>query len=126
MSRLAYATARHLGHLSAPGVASRVVWHHAMQPLSSEAGGSSSCWVHEVTPRDGLQNESALLSTKDKVALVEQLAAAGADSIEVTSFVKASLVPALADGPKQGSIVGVWLDRVVDAHGPPTTMHALS
>lgn len=53
--------------------------------------------VHEVAPRDGLQNERALLPTAAKLALVRRLARSGAASVEVTSFVRPDAVPALAD-----------------------------
>jgi hydroxymethylglutaryl-CoA lyase len=51
----------------------------------------------EVAPRDGLQNESTLLDTATKVALIERAIAAGARRIEATSFVHPKLVPAMAD-----------------------------
>jgi hydroxymethylglutaryl-CoA lyase len=51
----------------------------------------------EVGPRDGLQNEKTLITTKDKLALVEKTIAAGARRIEVTSFVNPKRVPQMAD-----------------------------
>ncbi|MCH7629685.1 MAG: hydroxymethylglutaryl-CoA lyase [Proteobacteria bacterium] len=51
----------------------------------------------EVAPRDGLQNEKSLISTADKIALVERAIAAGARRIEVTSFVNPKAVPQMAD-----------------------------
>ncbi len=51
----------------------------------------------EVGPRDGLQNESAPVSTADKVALVHKLQDAGCREIEVTSFVSPKWVPQMAD-----------------------------
>ena len=53
--------------------------------------------VVEVGPRDGLQNEAVILSTDDKVRLVELLAASGLADIEVSSFVSPKRVPQLAD-----------------------------
>jgi hydroxymethylglutaryl-CoA lyase len=53
--------------------------------------------VVEVAPRDGLQNEAAILPADAKVALVEELAAAGLPVVEVTSFVSPRAVPQLAD-----------------------------
>jgi hydroxymethylglutaryl-CoA lyase len=53
--------------------------------------------VVEVGPRDGLQNESAIVSTDDKVRFIELLAEAGYSDIEVTSFVSPKRVPQLAD-----------------------------
>jgi hydroxymethylglutaryl-CoA lyase len=55
--------------------------------------------LHEVSPRDGLQNEPETLSTDAKVGLVERLVAAGLTDIEVTSFVRPTWIPQLADGP---------------------------
>ena len=54
--------------------------------------------VYEVGPRDGLQNESRPIATADKVALIDQLTAAGLRHIEVGSFVNPRWIPQLADG----------------------------
>ena len=51
----------------------------------------------EVGPRDGLQNEAAPVATRDKIALVQRLQAAGCREIEVTSFVSPKWVPQMAD-----------------------------
>ena len=53
--------------------------------------------VVEVGPRDGLQNEAAVVPTEDKVRFVEMLADAGFADIEVSSFVSPGRVPQLAD-----------------------------
>lgn len=53
--------------------------------------------VYEVGPRDGLQNEKAVIPTEGKVRLIEALIAAGQKRIEVTSFVSPKWIPALAD-----------------------------
>ena len=53
--------------------------------------------IVEVAPRDGLQNESAMVATADKIALVDRLSATGLRSIEATSFVSPKWVPQLAD-----------------------------
>ena len=53
--------------------------------------------IHEVGPRDGLQNESAIVSTAVKAEFVERLADAGLTTIETTSFVHPKWVPQLAD-----------------------------
>ena len=58
---------------------------------------ASRVTVYEVGPRDGLQNEAATVSTADKLALVEALAAAGIRRIEATSFVSPRWIPQLAD-----------------------------
>src|SRR5712671_70445 len=51
----------------------------------------------EVGPRDGLQNESATVSTADKIAFVDMLGAAGLPVIEVSAFVSPKWVPQMAD-----------------------------
>ncbi len=51
----------------------------------------------EVGPRDGLQNEKTIVSTADKIALIERAIQAGARRIEVTSFVNPRKVPQMAD-----------------------------
>lgn len=56
-----------------------------------------SVLIHEMAPRDGLQNEKRLISTADKIRLVDLLSAAGLKRIEVTSFVRADWVPQMAD-----------------------------
>ena len=53
--------------------------------------------VYEVSPRDGLQNEKTVLPTSVKLQLIEQLIEAGCRDIEVTSFVRPSWIPQLAD-----------------------------
>ncbi|WP_408588898.1 hydroxymethylglutaryl-CoA lyase [Novosphingobium sp.] len=53
--------------------------------------------IVEVSPRDGLQNEKALIATADKLALIDRALAAGARRIEVTSFVNPRAVPQMAD-----------------------------
>ncbi len=63
-------------------------------------GLPQSVTVYEVGPRDGLQNESVFLSTHQKAALIRHLVDAGLPAIEVASFVRPDLVPALADGEK--------------------------
>src|SRR4029077_6774122 len=51
----------------------------------------------EVGPRDGLQNEAAIVPTAAKVRFIEMLAAAGLPVVEATSFVHPAAVPQLAD-----------------------------
>jgi len=51
----------------------------------------------EVGPRDGLQNEPAMIPTTVKVELIDRLAAAGVQTIETTSFVSPKWIPQLAD-----------------------------
>ena len=54
--------------------------------------------VVEVGPRDGLQNERALIATDRKVAFINALSDAGLPVIEATSMVSSASVPQLADG----------------------------
>jgi hydroxymethylglutaryl-CoA lyase len=53
--------------------------------------------IREVGPRDGFQNEPEVISTADKVRLIDALAASGLQRLEVTSFVRADVIPQLAD-----------------------------
>jgi hydroxymethylglutaryl-CoA lyase len=53
--------------------------------------------IVEVGPRDGLQNESALVCVETKVQLIERLAAAGLEAIEAGAFVSAKRVPQMAE-----------------------------
>lgn len=53
--------------------------------------------IVEVGPRDGLQNESAIVATADKLDLVLRAIDYGVRRIEVTSFVNPKKVPQLAD-----------------------------
>ena len=53
--------------------------------------------IVEVGPRDGLQNEKAIVATAAKIELIDRLSATGLQSIEATSFVSPKWVPQLAD-----------------------------
>ena len=53
--------------------------------------------IVEVGPRDGLQNERAVVSTADKIEFVNRLSAAKLSVIEVSAFVSPKWVPQLAD-----------------------------
>jgi hydroxymethylglutaryl-CoA lyase len=57
----------------------------------------ASVRIVEVGPRDGLQNEKAIVPTPAKVELIDRLSAAGLPCIEATSFVSPKWVPQLAD-----------------------------
>lgn len=66
--------------------------------------------VVEVGPRDGLQNEHAVISTADKITFVDLLSTAHVPVIEVSAFVSPKWVPQMADAaevfagitPRQG------------------------
>ena len=53
--------------------------------------------IVEVGPRDGLQNEKAIISAADKIELINRLSGTGLRCIEATSFVSPKWVPQLAD-----------------------------
>lgn len=54
--------------------------------------------IREVSPRDGLQAEPVLVSTPDKIALVDSLTRAGFTRINAVSFASPRVMPNLADG----------------------------
>jgi hydroxymethylglutaryl-CoA lyase len=53
--------------------------------------------IFEMGARDGLQNESAIVSTCDKVRYIDLLSETGVRWIEATSFVSPKAIPQLAD-----------------------------
>jgi hydroxymethylglutaryl-CoA lyase len=61
----------------------------------SEMPGAVS--IREVGPRDGFQNEPEVIPTDQKVELIDALARTGCRRLEVTSFVRADVIPQLAD-----------------------------
>ncbi len=76
--------------------------------------------IVEVSPRDGLQNESTLLSTATKVELVTRCLDAGIRRIEAVSFVHPARVPQMADAeavmaavPRRSGVsyIGLVLNR---------------
>ena len=66
--------------------------------------------IFEVGPRDGLQNEKAVIGVAEKVALVDCLSRAGFDRIEAASFVSPKWVPQMAAS-------GEVMDRIARAPG---------
>jgi hydroxymethylglutaryl-CoA lyase len=65
--------------------------------LPAELSGPSPVRIYEVALRDGLQNEADVVATGDKVELISRLLSAGVRDLEVTSFVRPSWIPQLAD-----------------------------
>ena len=61
------------------------------------SGMPSKVRIVEVGPRDGLQNEKAIVPTATKIELIERLSDTGLQTIEATSFVSPKWVPQLAD-----------------------------
>src|SRR5438270_13366079 len=53
--------------------------------------------VVEVGPRDGLQNEKAIVPTEQKIQFISMLADAGLPVVEATSFVSPRAIPQLSD-----------------------------
>jgi hydroxymethylglutaryl-CoA lyase len=62
--------------------------------------------IYEVGPRDGLQNEQALVPTGTKAEFVRRLASAGLPVVESTSFVHPKWVPQLADAAELLDLLG--------------------
>lgn len=74
----------------------------------------------EVSPRDGIQNESVVLATQDKIELLRRIRAAGIRRVEATSFVNPRRVPQMADadalmaavaGTAGSSLIGLVLNQ---------------
>jgi hydroxymethylglutaryl-CoA lyase len=62
--------------------------------------------IHEVVLRDGIQNEKKLVSTDEKVTLINNLIECGLRRIELSSFVNPRLVPQMADAEELWSTIG--------------------
>ena len=84
--------------------------------------------IIEVGPRDGLQNQSAVLSTADKLTFIERLIDAGAWRLEVASFVNPQRVPQMADAEavlaglgKRSGVTTIGL--VLNAQGLTRALH---
>ena len=58
---------------------------------------ATSVEIVEVSPRDGLQNESQAVSTEDKLRLIDRAVNAGIRRLEIASFVNPKRVPQMAD-----------------------------
>jgi hydroxymethylglutaryl-CoA lyase len=69
--------------------------------------------IREVGPRDGFQNEPEVIATDDKVRLIDALARTGVSRLEVTSFVRADVIPQLADAAQVLSRIDVPEDVAV-------------
>jgi hydroxymethylglutaryl-CoA lyase len=65
--------------------------------LRAEDGLPRAVRIREVGPRDGFQNEPEVIPTEQKVELIDELGRTGCRRLEVTSFVRADVVPQLAD-----------------------------
>mgnify|MGYP003576445439 FL=1 len=83
---------------------------------NSNPPASKSVEIVEVGPRDGLQNESVLLSTDQKLELIQRAVDAGVRRMEATSFGHPKLVPQMADAeavaaalPRRGEVIYIGL-----------------
>jgi hydroxymethylglutaryl-CoA lyase len=70
------------------------------------AGLPDRVTIYEVGPRDGLQNESAIVPVDVKAEFVRRLVAAGLPVVEATSFVHPTWVPQLADAAELMTALG--------------------
>jgi hydroxymethylglutaryl-CoA lyase len=68
-----------------------------MPTVMSAEGLPLSVTIYEVGPRDGLQNESAIVPVNVKAEFIRRLVDAGVTTVETTSFVHPRRVPQLAD-----------------------------
>jgi len=83
----------------------------------------------EVSPRDGLQNESVLFTTAQKLELIGRALDAGVRRIEANSFVNPKLVPQMADAdavaaalPRRDGVIFIGL--VLNKRGALRAMEA--
>ena len=67
--------------------------------------------IREVGPRDGFQNEPEVIPTERKIELIDALARTGLRRLEVTSFVRADVIPQLADAAEV--LAGIDVPREV-------------
>ena len=72
--------------------------------------------IVEVGPRDGLQNESFILSVETRIELIKRLYSAGVMNIEAGSFVRADRIPQLAESmqvlsgiAELSDLTSIWL-----------------
>ncbi|UAL11178.1 hydroxymethylglutaryl-CoA lyase [Caulobacter segnis] len=73
--------------------------------------------IVEVGPRDGLQNEKAILSVDEKLDLIRKLETAGARRTEVVSFVNPNRVPQMAGAEE-------IMDALGSDNGPADRVHS--
>jgi hydroxymethylglutaryl-CoA lyase len=74
--------------------------------------------IREVGPRDGFQNEPETIATERKVELIDALARTGVRRLEVTSFVRADVIPQLADAAEVLARIDVPEDVAVSVLVP--------
>lgn len=103
--------------------------HHVSAGLSKDRGVE----IVEVAPRDGLQNDPALLHTGQKIELINRCVQAGIRRIEVASFVNPKRVPQMADAeavlaglPGKDSperLNAAWIGLVLNSRGFERAQH---
>jgi hydroxymethylglutaryl-CoA lyase len=88
------------------------------------------CSIVEVSPRDGLQNERAEVSTALKIELIDRAERSGVGRIEVASFVNPARVPQMADAEAviaglkgQAFYVGLVLNMKGAERAAKTSVH---
>jgi hydroxymethylglutaryl-CoA lyase len=74
--------------------------------VQPEPGLPERVTIYEVGPRDGLQNESAVVAVEVKATFVRRLLEAGLPVVEATSFVHPKWVPQLADAAELMGLLG--------------------
>lgn len=78
------------------------------EKMRMNSNAPSRVQIVEVGARDGLQNEDRIISTADKVALLNRMIDAGARRLEIASFVNPARVPQMADGE---AVIAAMPDR---------------
>ena len=88
--------------------------------MTQEHAANDAIELVEVGPRDGLQNEAEIISTQDKLAMIDRMIDYGARRLEVASFVHPKRVPQMADAeaviaglPDRGDVtyIGLTLNK---------------
>jgi len=72
-------------------------WLHQQQEHKVCSGLPAHVRIVEVGPRDGLQNEKAIIPTDVKVDFIDRLSETGLQTVEATSFVSPDFVPQMGD-----------------------------
>lgn len=80
-----------------PNIDSDDFWGIAWFSIMGVTVSDSNVKIFEVGPRDGLQNESIVLSVEQRVELIHRLVASGLTEVEIGSFVHPKWVPQMAN-----------------------------
>lgn len=87
------------------GTCSRLLLNQAQNNPKGRGDMTDAIRLVEVGPRDGLQNEPSIVSTENKVRLIQHLADAGMKTIEAGAFVSPKWVPKMADSAEVFSAI---------------------